>query len=378
LSTEIRFGPGLFGKLGETLKDMGGVRPLVITDPGLAKTGLLDKALGLLPRGTVVFDRVEPNPKDTTVQAAAKAYREGGADSLIALGGGSAIDCAKAAGVLIAHGDENIKEFEDRTRIVRYFQRFIAVPTTAGTGSEITFSGVITDTASHYKMTIKHPRMAADIALCDPELTLSMPPALTAATGMDALTHAIEAFTATCAEPISDALALQAVELIAGNLLRAFNDGETREARTKMLMASLLAGLAFSHSDVASVHCIAEALGGTYDLPHGICNAVMLPSIMAYNRDYAKARYARIALALGLSPASEEEGATLAVEAVQRLARDLRLPSFASLGVKVEDFPAIAAASVRNGSNSSNPRPMKEENYLEVLQRMAAQETEPR
>jgi alcohol dehydrogenase len=313
------------------------------------------------------------------VAAAAAAYRRAGADGIIALGGGSPIDCAKAAGVLIANNAEDIKLFEGKGALAKPIPPLLTIPTTSGTGSEITFSAVITDTANHYKMTIKNAYTAAKIALCDPELTLTVPPTVTAATGMDALTHAIEAYTATCAEPLADAAALYAVELIAGNLRTAFKDGGNLEARSKMLMGSMLGGIAFSHSDVASVHCIAEALGGMYDLAHGTCNAVILPHMMNYNMAYCEERYARIGMAMGL--AFDRRGgagavaarAQAAVEAVQQLALDLKLPLFAELGVRPKDFPAIAKASARNLSNPSNPRPMNEENYLELLHHMGAE-----
>jgi alcohol dehydrogenase len=229
-------------------------------------------------------------------------------------------------------------------------------------------------------MTIKNAHTAAKIALCDPLLTLSVPAAVTAATGMDALTHAIEAYTALCAEPIADAAALYAVELIAGSLPAAFRDGANIEARSRMLMGSVLAGIAFSHADVASVHCIAEALGGRYDLPHGLCNAVILPHVMEYNMDHCRERYGRIGRAMGLkadgegprTTAAATTAAVAAVEAVRQLARDLGLPRFPELGVRREDYPAIAAASERNGSNASNPRPMNQQNYLELLNLMGA------
>jgi alcohol dehydrogenase len=353
---------------------MGVSKPLIITDPGVVRVGLLDKLAEALPGGVRlrVFDEVEANPKDYNVAAAARAYREMGADSLIALGGGSPIDCAKAAGVLIAHDGENIKNFEGRQGAAKPIPPLLAVPTTSGTGSELTFSAVITDTVNHYKMTIKNAHTAARIALCDPLLTLSVAPAVTAATGMDALTHAIEAYTAGCAEPLADAAALYAVELIAASLPAAFRDGSDREARSKMLMGSMLGGIAFSHADVAAVHCIAEALGGGYDLPHGICNAVILPHMMEYNMAYCRDRYARIGRAMGIRAEGETEGARAAVAAVRQLALDLRLPLFPDLGVRPEDYPAIAAVSERNGSNASNPRPMDRRNYLEILNIMGA------
>jgi alcohol dehydrogenase len=206
--------------------------------------------------------------------------------------------------------------------------------------------------------------------LADPELTLSMPPALTAATGMDALTHAVEAFSAKSAVPLSDALALYAVELISAHLRRAVTDGQDIEARSGMLLASLLAAMAFSHSDVAAVHCISEALGGKYDLPHGTCNAVMLPAIMAYNLDYCIERYARIAVAMGAGDGDPRQRACNAVAEIEKLAADVHLPTFRDLGVKEDDFEDLARSSAANDSNQSNPRPMQSRDYLDVLVRL--------
>jgi alcohol dehydrogenase len=373
LPTKIVFGTGCLKTLPKELKVRNITRPLIVTDKGIAAAGILDKALALL-KGKFefhVFDGVEANPKDVNVTEGAKAYSSFGADSIIAIGGGSPIDCAKSIGVLAANGVANnggeIKPYEGKNMPSKPLPPLVVVPTTAGTGSELTFSSVITDTKNHYKMTIKNAFTAPRIAVCDPELTLTVPAPITAATGVDALTHAIEAFTATCAEPISDALALYAVELINGNLVKAVRDGGNLEARSNMLMGSMLAGIAFSHSDVASVHCIAESLGGIYDLPHGVCNAIFLPYVMEYNMTYCLEGYARIARAMGLSFPSERAGAVAAVMAVQQLAKDVKLPSFSSLNVKEEDYPAIAGASAKNISTGSNPRPMGENDYMEVL-----------
>jgi alcohol dehydrogenase len=291
-----------------------------------------------------------------------------GADSIIAIGGGSPIDCAKSVGVLLAHEGDKIKKFEGKTAATKPLPLLITIPTTSGTGSELTFSSVITDTQNNYKMTVKSQYTAAKVAICDPELTLSLPPHITASTGMDALTHAIEAYTATCSEPISDAMALYATELIYNNLLTAFNDGGNLEARSGMLLGSMLAGIAFSHSDVASVHCIAESLGGVYDLPHGVCNSIFLPHVMEYNMEYCVERYARLAKAMGLSFENEREGAVKAVEAVKKLAVDVKLSLFSSLKVDTKDFERIAEMSVKNISTESNPRPMTKEDYLKVIE----------
>ena len=370
LPTKIIFGPGCVKQLAKEIEAIGGKKPLIITDPGIRGAGIDRIVTDLLEEAGVeygLFDGVEANPKDVNAEAAACEARACGADFLIAVGGGSPIDCAKAVGVLLAHDAEFIKPYEGKTAATLPNPPLITIPTTSGTGSEITFSSVITDTKNKYKMTVKSPYTAATTALCDPELTISVPPAVTAATGVDALTHSIEGFTATCSEPIGDAAALYSIELIAGNLVKAYKDGSDLEARSNMLMASMLGGISFSHSDVASVHCIAEALGSMYDLPHGTCNAIFLPYVMEYNMDYCVDRYARVAGALGLTYDSDEDGAAKAVAYVKQLTKDVELPTFASLDPDPADFPALADMAYKNGSNDSNPRPMTAADYEALL-----------
>lgn len=369
LPTKIEYGVGVSGTLRDHIQQWGVKDVLVVTDKGIRSSGLLtgiEQQLEEANTRFVIFDEVEPNPKDKNVQRGAEQARLLDADCLVAIGGGSPIDCAKAISVVATH-DGPVRRYADRKNITGKILPLIAIPTTAGTGSEVTFGAVITDTQEHFKFTVKHANTAPKIALVDPVLTVTMPPALTAATGMDALTHAIEGYTATVAEPLADAAALYAVELIMKYLKTAFVDGKNMEARAGMLLGSLLAGISFSHSDVAAVHCIAEALGGKYDAPHGVCNAVVLPEMMAYNMDYCQERYARIAAAMGITYANLEEGAQKAVEAVRQLARDVQLPDFRSLGIKAEDFEELAHNSAINGSNPDNPRPMQEQDYLAVL-----------
>ena len=370
MPTKIVCGPGCISSLIVELQLNNGNKPIIVTDIGVRNAGILDKITSMLEQKNIeyiVYDGVEPNPKDVNVEEGAKIAREFGADSIIAVGGGSPIDCAKSVGVLLAHNGEKIKKYEGKTAATKPLPLLITIPTTSGTGSELTFSSVITDTKNNYKMTIKSQYTAAKVAICDPELTLSLPKHITASTGMDALTHAIEAYTARCADPISDAMALYATELIYNNLVRAVNDGKNLAARSAMLLGSMIAGIAFSHSDVASVHCIAESLGGVYDLPHGVCNAIFLPYVMDYNMEYSVERYARLAKAMGLNFENEFEGAVKAVKAVKKLAADVKLPIFSSLNVNTDDFEKLAEMSVKNISTESNPRPMTKEDYLTVI-----------
>ncbi len=369
LPTRIEYGFNVTRKLAEFLKELGIKSVLVVTDTGIRTSGLLDGVVDQLKHEDLrwdIFDEVEPNPKDYNVQHGAERAKTGGVDALVAVGGGSPIDCAKAMSVVATHGGE-VRMYADREKITGAVLPLIAIPTTAGTGSEVTFGAVISDSQEKFKFTVKHPNMAPRIALLDPNMTVTMPPALTASTGMDALTHAIEGYTAVVAEPLADADALYAVELISKYLKIAVFEGKQPEARAGMLLGSLLAGIAFSHSDVGAVHCIAEALGGKYDTPHGVCNAVVLPEIMAYNVEYCQERYARVASAMGIKYESVKEGAGKAVEAVQQLASDVNLPGFRSLGAREKDFEELAHNAAINGSSKDNPRPMGEEEYLWVL-----------
>lgn len=366
LPTKIEYGAGVTKSLADVIKNNNFKSPLLVTDEGVLRSGLVKRISDTLDAHHLkweVFDRVEPNPKDYNVEEGTETARRLGADCLVAVGGGSPIDCAKAIAVVARQGGA-VRDYEGPGKIGPDVLPLIAIPTTAGTGSEVTFSSVITDSGEKFKFSIKDPKIAPRVALIDPEMTLTMPPALTAATGMDALTHAIEAFTARASEPLADAAALYAIELIGAYLKSAVADGDNLEARAGMLLGSVLAGIAFSHSDVAAVHCVAEALGGKYDAAHGVCNAVVLPAVMAYNLEYCKAQYARIAVAMGLTCENIDDGARQAVAAVEQLAVDVRLPKFGSLGVRESDLAELAANSFKNGSNIDNPRPMTQEDYL--------------
>ena len=372
LPTKIEYGVGATGKLVESIKELGSRKVLIVTDKGIEAAGLLSGIAGQFTAARLeyeIFSGVDPNPKDHNVHAGTKIAKDLQADCLVAVGGGSPIDCAKSIAVVATHGGA-VRDYEGGQKISGNVLPLIAIPTTAGTGSEVTFSSVITDTGEGFKFTVKHPAMAPRIALLDPRMTLTMPPGLTAATGMDALTHAIEGYTARVSEPLADAAALYAIELVAKYLKTAVFEGDNLEARAGMLLGSVLAGIAFSHSDVGSVHCIAEALGGKYDTAHGVCNAVVLPAVMEYNMEYCRERYARIALAMGIFFDSTEEGARKSVEAVNQLAVDVNLPDFSSFGVKTEDIEELALKSFVNGSNVDNPRPMSKDDYLTLLNRM--------
>jgi alcohol dehydrogenase len=370
LPTRIEFGTGVIGNLPAELAALEARAPLIVTDRGIAASGLLRNVTKLLEEAGYrcdVFDEVAPNPRDENVQRGAEAAL--GHDCLIALGGGSSIDCAKGMSVLAINGGK-IQDYRGVEKIPGEALPIISVPTTAGSGSEVTFSAVITDSAGRTKFSLRSVKIAARVALCDPELTISMPKLLTAATGMDALTHAIEGYTARCAEPIGNAVALYSVTLISKYLKNAVTNGSDIEARAGMLMGSLLGAISFSHSDVAAVHCIAESLGGMFDLPHGICNSVCLPEVMDYSKGCCTEKYANVARAMGLRFSSDEEGADAAVSAVRKLSDEVGIPPFSSFGIAKSDFSEIAAKSFENLSNASNPRVLDTGDYMTILERL--------
>jgi alcohol dehydrogenase len=379
LPTRIRYGAGAAASLGEEALKLGASRVMVVTDPGLLASGALKAALASLEEAfgapgdagarLAVYDGVGANPKDFQVEECAARAREFGAGALVAIGGGSPIDAAKAASALALQGGRARDLQGGPGKVTGACLPLIAVPTTAGTGSEVTFSAVVTDTAERVKFTVKCPAIAPKVAVLDPELTLTLPPSVTAATGMDALTHAVEGCSATCAEPIAEALGLHAAGLIAGAVGDAVRDGGDVSARDRMLMGSLLAGMCFSHSDVASVHCMAEALGSLYDAPHGLCNAILLPTVMEHNLPYAQGAYARVARAMGVAEPDDAAAAREAVALVRALSRSVSLPGMEAVGVKAEDIPRLAELATRNGSNASNPVPVTLAGYIALFEK---------
>ena len=372
LPTRIEYGVGCISRIAGELSYLSSSKPLIVTDKGIVASGLLKKVTKPLDVAGIaydIFDEIAPNPRDENVHAGAAFARETRSDCLVAVGGGSPIDCAKSMSIIATHGGV-IQDFRGVERIPGAPLPIITVPTTAGSGSEVTFSSVITDCGKKIKFSLRSVKIAAKVALCDPELSVSLPKSITAATGMDALTHAIEGFTATCAEPIANAVALYSIELVSKYLRRAVANGSDIEARAGMLMGSLLGAISFSHSDVAAVHCIAESLGGMYDKPHGVCNAVCLPVVMDYSKNHCIEKYARIAKAMGINYASEMEGAEAAVAEVKKLSSDVGIPSFSSFGISESEYREIAVKSHENLSNDSNPRLLGVDDYLEILKRL--------
>ena len=368
MPTEILFGSGTISRLHEIIeKDLGSSTPLLITDKGIMHSEIAEKVLS---QGDFhVFDDVEPNPRSTTVNTAGEMARSLAPDLVVGLGGGSSLDTAKAA-ALLATNDGTIGRYEGKGRYKNSPLPVLAIPTTCGTGSEVTWVSVITDTTRMLKMSIKGPELFPTVAIIDPDLLVSLPQSLIASTGMDALTHAIEAYTVRPRTVITGIFALQAIRLIVPAIECAYeNIKDDREAREGMMLGSTLAGVAFGNSDVGAVHCIAETVGGLYDIPHGIANSIFLPYVMEFNIPAAKKRYAKISRMLGSEERSDNAAARELIQRVKDLSAILQIPSFRDLGIKKSEFPEIARRSVQNNSNSSNPREISVEGYLEILTR---------
>jgi alcohol dehydrogenase len=372
MPTHVHIEPGAIQRLPEAARGLGLQSVLVVVDRGIRATPWLEaaeRALNETGLRTEIFDDVEPNPRTSTVTRAAEVIRQHELDGVIALGGGSVIDAAKAAAML-ANNEQRIEQYEGKNRYAKAPRPFIAIPTTCGTGSEVTWVSVLTIESIRSKISVKGESMFPNVALVDADLLQSLPAELVAFTGADALTHALECTTCLAANPVSDALAEKAISLLFRFLPRAVEDvAGDAEAREAVMRASTLAGLAFTNSDVAAVHCLSESLGGLYDLPHGKVNAVLLLPLMRYHRPAIGDRLAELDSAIFATdprtPARERADHFLFE--LEALLRRLGIPAFSSLGVSPDDHRKIAEMATRNGSNRSNPQPMAVASYLEVL-----------
>ena len=373
MPTRVHIAEGARHALGDTLKLRRIDRVMLVVDPGLDATAWPDELTQQLERAkvrSIRFDRLEPNPRTTTAERAAELARAENAGAIVALGGGSALDAGKAAAML-ATNRGRAADFAGKDRFHTKPIPFIAIPTTCGTGSEVTWVSVLSDPAARTKISLKGEAMFPTQALVDPDLLSTLPASLVAATGADALTHALEATTCRIANPVSDALAAQAIKLIFRFLPRAVADitGDD-EARFAIARASTVAGLAFGNADVASVHCLSEALGGLYDVPHGLTNAVLLRPLLAFNRPTVDARLADLAIAIGAAEQDDDAETTAAdafLEALDGLLDAIEIPDFAALEIPQSGHAEVARMAEANGSNSSNARTMSAADYHGVL-----------
>ena len=353
------------------VKTMGGTNVLIVTDAFLAKSGMADEIKALVEAAgakATVWGGAEPNPTDINVHDGLKVYQENNCDMIISLGGGSSHDCAKGIGIVATNGG-NIREYEGVDKSTKAMPPFIAINTTAGTASEMTRFCIITDTSRKVKMAIVDWRVTPNIAINDPRLMVGMPPALTAATGMDALTHAVEAYVSTIATPVTDSAALMAIKLISENLRNAVANGTNMVARDKMAYAEFLAGMAFNNASLGYVHAMAHQLGGYYNLPHGVCNAILLPHVCNFNLIACPDRFAEIAVAMGenIEGLSTRAAADVAIESIQVLSADVGIPSgLTELNVKEEDLKIMAENAMKDACSLTNPRLATLEDVIQI------------
>ena len=361
IPNENLMGAGCLADAVQVIRSKGFKRALIVTDKPLNNLGVVGKVADLLAGAGVavtVYDGTKPNPSITNVEEGLALLRRDNCDCVVSLGGGSPHDCAKGIALCAANGG-SIADYEGLDKSAKPQLPLVAINTTAGTASEMTRFCIITDEARHVKMAIVDRHTTPILSVNDPELMAGMPKGLTAATGMDALTHAVEAYVSIAATPITDACALKAVELIAAYLRRAVHDGQDMEAREQMAYAQFLAGMAFNNASLGYVHAMAHQLGGFYDLPHGVCNAVLLPHVQDYNAQVAASRLGHIGKALGADTAglAPEAAAKAAIAAIRKLSADVGIPAnLTTLGAKAEDIPTLAANAMKDACGLTNPR----------------------
>ncbi len=375
LGGRVLYQAGLARELGQVVKDLGAQRVFVVADQGIVGAGLLDPVLaGLVGYAEVVgiLDNVPPNSSVRVVASGAEAARAAQANLILAVGGGSPIDTAKGIRLLLTCGGA-VADYEGYNVIPGQLTPLIAVPTTAGTGSEVTSIAVILDEAENRKISLVSRYLYPDVAILDPELTLTLPPRLTAATGMDALSHALETYVSTENSPFSDSLALAAIDLISTHLRDAVHKGNDLEARGQMLIAACMAGVACSNSLFGVVHALAHAIGAQHHIHHGTLNAIILPHGMRFNSVVTPERYVRIARAMGVNVGGRttEEGIADGISAVATLSSDCGLPTrLREVEVPEAALPELAALALVEPAIFNNPRVATEEELLELLHAM--------
>ncbi len=366
--TQIVHGPGAIARLGELVKELGVKRPFLVTDTGVVSVGLADEALKHL-EGAVVFDEVRPNPDIELVGRASSAYREVDCDGLVALGGGSSMDTAKGIGVETSHGGSIVEYEYGKTPITKRIPPLITVPTTAGTGSEVTLWAVITDHERKIKFNVGGTALiGAHVALIDPVMMVGLPPAITAATGMDALSHGIECYTCDYHQPFTDAFAIAAIEYVGRWLRVAYEDGGNLEARTFMAHGATFGGMAYGTESAGAAHAMSQSAGGVHECPHGALTARVLGPVCEYNAAAAPERYARIAQALGVNThgLSPLEAAEAGIEEIYRLTEDVGIPTMEELGFSENEIPMLARIAYEDPQTIGNPREVTVADYEEI------------
>ena len=370
------FGPGCRAELPKEVQRLGLHKAFVSTDKDLIKFGVAQKVLDVLEAASIpyeVFSDIKQNPTVTNVRHGVEAYAASGADFILAIGGGSSIDTAKAVGIITNNPEfADVVSLEGVAPTRRKSVPVIALPTTAGTAAEVTINYVITDEENQKKMVCVDPNDIPAIAMVDAELMYTLPRSLTAATGLDALTHAIEGLITKGAWEMSDMFELKAIEMIARHLETAVNEPSNAEARNGMAVAQYVTGMAFSNVGLGAVHGMAHPLGAIFDIPHGVANALLLPVVMEFNAPAALDKYVLIAKAMNAYDdlMSPEEAAKAAVEAVRQLSIRVGIPQHLSeLGIKEEDLPRLAKAAAADVCTPGNPREVSENDLLELYKK---------
>lgn len=359
---------------GDQVGELGFKKALIVTDKVLGQIGIVKKVTDVLDNKNIeyaIYDETKPNPTVKNVNDGLALLKEKECDFVISLGGGSAHDCAKGIALLATNGGE-IKDYEGVDKSKKPQLPMVGINTTAGTGSEMTLFAIITDEERHIKMALVDKHLTPIIAVNDPMLMLAMPKSLTAATGMDALTHAIEAYVSTSATPITDACAEKAIELISDYLVNAVENGEDVEARDMMAYAEYLAGMAFNNASLGYVHAMAHQLGGFYNLPHGVCNAILLPHVQEYNKATSASRLAKIAKIMGgnIEGLSDEQGADLCIDMIKSLSQTVGIPEgLGVLGVKESDFETLATNALNDACSLTNPRKGNLEEVIAIFKK---------
>ncbi|MGE4508335.1 MAG: iron-containing alcohol dehydrogenase [Eubacteriaceae bacterium] len=367
-------GAGCVSKVGERCKILGGKKALIVTDSFMKNMegGAVEVTVESLKEAgldVAYFDGVVPNPKDITVKMGLEVYKTENCDMIVTVGGGSAHDCGKGIGIMATH-EGDLYSYAGIETLTNPLPPIVAINTTAGTASEVTRHCVITNTEKKVKFVIVSWRNLPMASFNDPMLMLKIPAALTAATGMDALTHSIESYVSKDANPVTDAAAIQSIKLIANNLRQAVAMGDNLEARENMAYASLLAGMAFNNANLGYVHAMAHQLGGLYDMPHGVANAMLLPHVEKYNLISNPQKFADIAEFMGenIDGLSVMEAAEKAIEAMVRLSQDVGIPAtLREMGVKEEDFEKMAFMALKDGNAFSNPRKGNEQDIINIF-----------
>jgi len=355
-------GVGCLEDIADYIKPMGLKKAIIVTDAMMNKLGFVKTVTDVLEKinvGYVIFDGAQPNPTVGNVNAGLKALKDGGCDFVVSFGGGSSHDCAKGIALVASNGGK-IEDYEGINKSAKPCMPLIAVNTTSGTASQMTRFCIITDETRHVKMAIVDWHTTALVAVDDAESMKAMPPALTAATGMDALTHAVEAYVSIIATPVTDCAAIKAIELITGYLRAAVKDGNDMEAREMMTYAEYLAGIAFNNASLGYVHAMAHQLGGFYNLPHGVCNAILLPAVSDYNAKVVPQKFADIAVAMGedITGLSAADAAKKGIAAIRKLSADIGIPAGLKdlKGFDVKDLPTLTANALKDACGFTNPK----------------------